>query len=435
MKTPEHKSRKISSLRFADYNPRKITKARFEDLKRSMKADPDFLEVRPIVVNMRKGRVNIVIAGHMRLLAAKELGREEVPVVEVEVDEATEKRWNVKDNAHHGEFDRDKLAEMMIPDAINMADALPSDIFDGLLNDYAPSEEGKSEEDSVDEVAAKKNHLTKPGDVWELGEHRLVCGDSCDPKTFDKLLGEEKANMCFTDPPYNVDYGRGTGRKIANDKMDAGAWAAFVRGFLGNIHARTAGAVYICMSTKEWPSLHAAFIETGFHWSDTVLWIKDSFTLGRADHQKQYEPIMVGTVRRQIKKAEATPILYGWPEGMDRAWNGGRDESDAWFFKRPRANPVHPTQKPVELVARAVANSSNRGDTVLDCFAGGGSTLIACERSTRRARLVELDPGYCDAIVARYVGHTKDSALKLNGKEHKWSGPVITIEGVLDSLG
>ena len=224
-------------------------------------------------------------------------------------------------------------------------------------------------------------------------------------------------------------------RKITNDKMDAGAWATFVRGFLKNIHERTAGSVYICMSTKEWPSLHAAFIETGFHWSDTVLWIKDSFTLGRADHQRQYEPIMVGTVRRQIKKAEATPILYGWPEGMDRAWNGGRDESDAWFFKRPRANPVHPTQKPVELVARAIANSSNRGDLVLDCFAGGGSTLIACERSTRRARLVELDPGYCDAIVARYVGHTKDSALKLNGKEHKWSGPVITIEGVLDSLG
>lgn len=428
-------------LKLSDYNPRRISKARFEDLKRSMAADATFLEVRPIIVNVNPTRRGIVIGGHMRALAAIDLKMADVPVVEVFADAKTEKRWNVMDNSHHGEFDKQRLAELVLPDPLAFEHALPTDQLDNLLDEFGEGEEGKSEEDAVDEVAAAKTHLTKTGDVWELGDHKLICGDSTDAKVFDKLLGQEKAQMTFTDPPYNVDYGasmkdkvRGKEMKIANDKMDAKSWGAFLKAFLTNIHARTAGATYICMSTKEWPSLHQAFVNAGFHWSDTILWVKDSFTMGRADHQRQYEPIMVGKPRK-MKTAEAQPILYGWPEKCDRKWNGGRDEADAWYFTRPRKNPIHPTQKPVELVARAVSNSSNRGDTVLDCFAGGGSTLIACERTARRARLIELDAGYCDAIVARYVGHTKNAKLKLNGKAHEWKGPVITIEGVLDSLG
>lgn len=422
-------------------NPRRISKERFEDLKRSMNADRDFLHARPIIANVNPTRRGIVIAGHMRLMVARELGFTEVPVMEVNVDAKQERRWMVTDNAHHGENDRQKLAEMIMKNPLDFEHALPTDQLDGIIAEFAgEEEEGQSEENQVDEIAAGKP-LTKPGDVWDLGDHRLVCGDSTDPGTFDKLLGAEKAQMCFTDPPYNVDYGNhGNPRwgkkheKIANDKMTDSAWAGFVRSFLANIRERTAGAVYICMSCKEWPSLHAAFIESGFQWSTTIIWIKDVFTLGRSDHQHQHEPIMVGKPRK-LKTADAEPILYGWGRGVEKKWNGGRNESDAWFFTRPRKNPIHPTQKPVELVARAVSNSSNRGDIVLDCFAGGGSTLIACERTTRRARLVELSPGYCDAIVARYVGHTKNAKLKLNGKPHEWKGPVITIEGVLDSLG
>jgi DNA modification methylase len=307
-------------------------------------------------------------------------------------------------------------------------------------------QDGKSEEDQVDEIAGEKKHISVLGDVWQLGDHRLVCGDSTAKETLAALLaipGEqtmEVAQMTFTDPPYNVDYGNhgnkkwGKHEKIANDKMDAGAWSGFVTAFLERIRENTAGAVYICMSCKEWPSLQAAFIAAGFHWSTTVLWIKDRFTLGRSDYQRQSEPILVGKVGK-VRTAKAEPILYGWPGGVDRRWNGGRDEGDAWVFTRPSRNPIHPTQKPVELVAKAIANSSNRGDIVLDLFGGGGSTLIACERTGRRARISELAPGYVDAMIARYVGHTKNAELVRNGKPFTWNGPVITIEGVLDSLG
>lgn len=369
----------VDDLKLADYNPRRISKARFEDLKRSMKADPDFLEVRPIIVNVRKGRRGNVIGGHMRLLAARDLGYQTVPVVEVDVDERTEKAWNLKDNSHHGEWDRTAMAEMVMPDPVAFEHAIPTDMLDDILNEFGPDQEGeKTPEDQADAIAAAKEHETIPGDLWELGDHRLLCGDSTDAEAFKRLLGGEDAGMCFTDPPYNVDYGgkdHGNKRwstkhkKIANDKMEAGEWARFVKAFLENIRANVDGAVYICMSCKEWPTIHAAFLGSGFKWSDTIIWIKDVFTLGRSDHQHQHEPIMKG---RPLKTAPAEPILYGWPANIDRKWNGGRDEADAWFFKRPKTSPIHPTQKPVELVARAITSSSNRGDTVLDCFAGGG---------------------------------------------------------------
>ncbi len=429
---------KIADLKLSEYNPRTISKSRLEDLKQSISRDPKFFEARRVLVNVNPDRYGIVIGGHMRVLAAKELGWTEVPVTEMfAADIAEEKRWNLKDNAHHGENDMDAMAEMIFENPIDFDGALPGDIYDKILNDYGPDTEQESEEKQIDDIANAAETIVKPGDVWQLGEHILVCGDSTDAGTFGKLLGGEKAAMCFTDPPYNVDYGNhdnprwGKHEKIANDKLDDNAWAGFIRAFLVNIASTTQGSVYICMSCKEWPNLHAAFIEAGFHWSTTIIWVKDIFTLGRSHYQRQHEPIIVG---RKMKSAPAEPILYGWPAGVDKAWNGGRDEGDAWFFKRPRANPIHPTQKPVELVTRAIANSSNRGDTVLDCFAGGGSTLIACERTKRKARCIELSPGYCDAIIARYVGHTKDNHLTCNGEPCDWTGPVITIEGVLDSL-
>lgn len=378
-KEPKQASWPIDKLKLADYNPRSISRSRLENLKRSMTADPDFLKVRPIIVNVRAGRYGIVIGGHMRLLAARALGWSEIPVVEVDVDARTEKAWNLKDNSHHGEWDNRAVAEMVLADPLAFEMAMPTDVLDQIFDEYGDKPGGAakaSEEEQAEKIAEAPKPITQPGDVWDLGEHRLVCGDSTKPATFAALMGEEKADMTFTDPPYNVDYGNHDNprwgkkhEKIANDKMSDGAWAEFVRAFLARIKERTAGAVYICMSCKEWPSLHAAFVEAGFHWSTTVLWVKDVFTLGRSDYQRQHEPIMVG---KTIKKAKTEPVLYGWPKGVERKWNGGRDEGDAWFLKRPRSNPVHPTQKPVELVAKAIVNSSNRGDVVLDCFAGGG---------------------------------------------------------------
>ena len=383
----------IDDLKTHEKNPRKIDRARFEDLKRSIKNDPDFLQVRPIVVNVNPTRRGVVIGGNMRLAACRDLGMTEVPVVEVHATPKQERAWLVKDNVHSGEFNEDMLSAMVLEEPETFEHAMPSDMLDDMLN--RPDREGPaSEEDQVDEVAKAKDHITQPGDVWELGDHRIICADSTAKETFEKLLAGEKAQMTWTDPPYNTAVGDSTNnagkknRSIANDDMDAKSWAIFVRSFLAGIRDNTVGAVYIAMSTKEWPSLHAAFIDCGFHWSTTIMWIKDSFVLGRKDYQSKYEPIMVGKVAKGIKVADAEPILYGWPNGIQRKWNGGRDQGDAWFFTRPRNNPVHPTQKPVELVLKAVTNSSSRGDIVLDCFGGGGVNAyrVRAERTTCAAR-------------------------------------------------
>jgi DNA modification methylase len=197
--------------------------------------------------------------------------------------------------------------------------------------------------------------------------------------------------MAFLDPPYNVNYGatmkdklRGKGRAIKNDNL-GDDFAQFLQAACTNLLAVTKGAIYICMSSSELHTLHRAFTEAGGHWSTFVIWAKNTFTMGRADYQRQYEP-----------------ILYGWKEGTDHFWCGARDQGDVWFVKKPVVNDLHPTMKPVELVERALRNSSKSRDTVFDSFGGSGTTLIACEKTGRHARLIELDPKYCDVIIRRW---------------------------------
>lgn len=368
---------KISDLRPAEYNPRKITRAHMNDLKRSLESDPDFLLVSPIVVNRYPGRENVIVSGHQRVEAAKELGWTVIRCLVVNVDQKTEKAWNVRFNTHAGQFERDVLSELVNDDPSIFEHVMNGDELDDLLNDYQKDE---PEEAQIEAVADREAPITAKGDVWQLGDHVLVCGDSTDSETYKTLLGDEKADMCFTDPPYNVAIGssmkdklRNTERTIANDDLSNGEWHTFVDGFMSRIRERTKGAVYICMSTKEWPTVQAAFVRNGFHWSDTLIWVKSGFTIGRSDYQRMHEPILVGKAPKQsIGSEKAEPILYGWPEGEKHKWNGGRDEADAWFFKKPPTNPIHPTMKPVELVAKAIAHSSDRGDMVLEPFAGGG---------------------------------------------------------------
>lgn len=208
--------------------------------------------------------------------------------------------------------------------------------------------------------------------------------------------------MCFSDPPYNVNYMGGTGAKrsrIANDDLGKG-FATFLFDACVNILASTDGAVYIAMSSSELHTLQKAFINAGGHWSTFIIWAKDHFTLGRSDYQRQFEP-----------------ILYGWREGVGHHWCGARDQGDVWLINRPRVNDLHPTMKPVELVERAVRNSSQRGDRVLDPFGGSGTTLIACETAGRKAALVELEPAYCDVIVQRWQALTgKTATLEGDGR-------------------
>jgi DNA modification methylase len=221
----------------------------------------------------------------------------------------------------------------------------------------------------------------------------------------ERVLGGQLADMTFTDPPYNVAYGsspkdklRGNKRKILNDDLGSG-FEAFLHDACANILSVTKGAVYVCMSSSELHTLQKAFTAAGGKWSTFVIWAKHAFTLGRADYQRQYEP-----------------ILYGWPAGHDRYWCGARDQGDVWFIDKSARNDLHPTMKPVALVERAIRNSSKSRDVVLDPFGGSGSTLIGCEKTGRQARLVELDPKYCDVIVQRWQAFAGGTAVLEDGR-------------------
>jgi DNA modification methylase len=358
------------------------------------------------------GADGIVIAGHARLQAARKLAMTEVPVIVLDHLNETQRRALVlADNrlAMNAGWDEAMLRVEL--------DALREDDFDigllgfgdeeieDLLAEPGESGAGKTDEDTVPE--APETAVTLLGDVWLLGEHRVLCGDSTQIETVEKVLAGGLADMTFCDPPYNVNYGatmkdklRGKShRKIANDNL-GGGFEQFLRDACANILTVTKGSIYICMSSSELHTLQKVFRESGGHWSTFVIWAKNTFTMGRADYQRQYEP-----------------MLYGWREGSDHYWCGARDQGDVWFVKKPAVNDLHPTMKPVELVERAIRNSSKSRDTVLDPFGGSGTTLIACERTGRQARLIELDPKYCDVIVRRYCEHTgKDAALESDGR-------------------
>jgi DNA modification methylase len=245
--------------------------------------------------------------------------------------------------------------------------------------------------------------VSKPGDLWILGNHRLLCGDSTLLSDVERLMDGQLADMAFTDPPYNVDYGnnakdkmRGKDRRIMNDALGDGFYQFLYDACL-NLLVVTKGACYVCMSSSELHTLQKAWIDAGGKWSTFIIWAKNTFTLGRADYQRQYEP-----------------ILYGWKQGTDHFWCGDRDQSDIWNYNKPRVNDLHPTMKPVELVERAIQNSSKSRDIVLDLFGGSGTTLIACEKTNRQARLVELDPKFVDVIVKRWEEYTGKKAVLSN---------------------
>jgi DNA modification methylase len=332
-----------------------------------------------------------IIAGHARLAAARKLQMDQVPVIVLDHLTETQRRALVlADNklAMNAGWDEDMLrVEMksLEQDGFNLDVVGFSDAeVEELLRDPEETGDGLTDEDAVPDQYAKV--VTVPGDVWILGDHRLLCGDATHMADVEKVLAGGLADMTFCDPPYNVDYEGKTARKlkIGNDAL-AGKFYEFLRDASANLLAVTKGTVYMCMSSSELHTLYQAFTDAGGHWSTFVIWAKHHFTLGRSDYQRMYEP-----------------ILYGWREGTDHFWCGARDQGDVWFIKRPMANLEHPTMKPVELVERAVRNSSKTRDTILDPFAGSGTTVIACEKAGRQARVIELEPRYCDVAIRRW---------------------------------
>ncbi|MCC3862630.1 site-specific DNA-methyltransferase, partial [Emcibacteraceae bacterium Y4] len=279
--------------------------------------------------------------------------------------------------------------------------------FDGSEIDdllVALDEDGAEDLDG-DIPEAEENPVSKTGDLWILGDHKLLCGNATKAEDMALLMGSEFADMTFTDPPYNVNYGdtpkdklssKGgskAGRKIMNDNL-GDDFEAFLTAACENMLKVTKGGLYICMSSSELDTLQSAFRSAGGKWSTFIIWAKNTFTLGRSDYQRQYEP-----------------ILYGWKEGNERYWCGARDQGDVWFYNKPRKNDLHPTMKPVDLVVRAIKNSSKTKDIILDPFGGSGSTLIGAEHTGRQARLIELDPQYVDVIIKRWQEMTGLDAI------------------------
>lgn len=372
-----------------------------EQIAQIMASIKEFGFTNPILI----GSDNVIIAGHGRLLAAQRLGLTEVPVICLpDLTETQRKALVIADNkiALNAGWDEEMLALEMkeLEESDFNLDILgfSEDELKELENFGEPQTDAKSEEEEIPEAPVEP--ITKRGDVWILGEHRLMCGDTTMYDDVRKLMRDDCAAMIFTDPPYNVNYGStmkdslryhaGTlgGRKIMNDNLGDG-FPQFLTDSLSNLLMFCQGAAYVCMSSSELHTLYSAFIAAGGKWSTFIIWAKNTFTLGRADYQRQYEP-----------------ILYGWNADKSHYWCGDRDQSDVWEYNKPVKNDLHPTMKPVELVERAVLNSSKSGDIVLDGFGGSGSTLIACEKNNRKARLIELDPKFCDVIVKRWEEYT-----------------------------
>lgn len=391
----------------ADYNPRKDLKpgdAEYEKLKRSIE---QFGYVEPVIWNQTTGRV---VGGHQRLKVLMDMGMTEVDCVVVAMDEEKEKALNIALNKISGDWDKDKLALLI-------ADLQGAD-FDVSLTGFEPAEidalfkdtlkDGVKDDDFDVGAELAQPTMTKPGDIWTLGRHRLICGDSTKAETYDLLMGSTKANLVITDPPYNVNY-EGSAGKIKNDNMADEAFYNFLLDAYTQMHSAMAddASIYVFHADTEGLNFRRAFADAGFYLSGCCIWKKQSLVLGRSPYQWQHEP-----------------CLYGWKKNGKHQWYTGRKETTIWEFDKPKKNSDHPTMKPIPLLAYPIMNSSMSNSVVLDPFGGSGSTLIACEQTDRICYTVELDEKFCDVIVKRYieqVGGADGVTVQRDGLTYKYS--------------
>jgi len=379
-------------------NPRTHSHAQVAQIAASMR---EFGVVNPVLVD-QEGKV---IAGHGRILAAARMGLSQLPVIVLDhLTQAQARALRIADNkiAEKAGWDEDKLcAELaaLLQEKVDLALLGFSDLELKRVLAELEHQRGHMDDDAVPEPPQQP--ITNAGDLWILADHQVFCSDATSLEGVKQFLQGRSADLIFADLPYNVNY-RGcprnsaapTSRPLLNDNLGRDFGKFLYHSCLVML-AVSGGAIYICMSSSELHTLFRAFTEAGGHWSTFLIWAKDTPTLGRSDYQRQYEP-----------------MLYGWKEGNPHFWCGARDQGDVWCIDKPRVNDLHPTMKPVELVERAVRNSSQKGDLVLDPFAGAGTTLIACHKTGRRARLVELDPRYVDVTITRWQAYTGEKAIR-----------------------
>lgn len=384
-----------SSIKPYENNPR-VNDGAVEAVAASIR---EFGFRQPVVVDAD----GVIIVGHTRWKAAQQLGLAEIPVhVATNLSADQIRAYRIADNATNELAVWDKV---LLPIELTALKACDYDL--GLLG-FNPNELAKWLGDEAakglcdpDEVPGEPvEPVTHPGDLWLLGEHRLLCGDSTDASAVERLMDGERASCCFTDPPWNVAIGLDSNPRhrqregLANDNLSPEDFRAFLTGFAANLHAHLDGDLYCVLGASEWPTLDSVLRELGFHWSATVIWVKDQFVLGRSKYHRRYEP-----------------IWYGWHTKGKSSFVGHRDVDDVWEVARPRVSEFHPTVKPIELVQRAIANSSPVVGLVIDPFLGSGTTLLAAERLGRKCYGMELSPKFCDVIVSRYQSFAGTPAI------------------------
>ena len=351
----------------------------------------------------------VIIAGHTRYKAALSLGIKEIPVhIANNLTDEQVKAYRLADNKTH---DLSSWDDDLLLDELGSIDSIDMSLFGFDEHEIQMD----IEEDEYD-VEVPEEPQTKYGDIYHLGDHILMCGDSTKKEDVDKLIGSNKADMVFTDPPWNVDYGGSIKednpqgykpRTIMNDSMSTEDFKKFMNAsfMMMKESCRDGAMVYIVMSAQEWGNMMLSLKDNGFHWSSTIIWNKNAHIMSRKDYHTKYEP-----------------IWYGWEDSGPRICPlTDRKQNDVWDVNRPTKSVEHPTMKPIELIARAVQNSSRKGSIVLDLFGGSGSTMIACEQLGRKNLSMELDPAYCDVIVDRWEKYTGRNAEKLIGVDENGS--------------
>lgn len=385
MKTPELRVIPVQDLKPAAYNPRKKLKPGDSEYEKIKKSIEEFGFADALVVN----KDMTIIGGHQRLTVAMELGYTEVPCTVVDIDKTREKALNIALNKITGAWDEALLAKLLKDIEASglspMMTGFEPPEMEQLFNKVASREVSEDEFDVESEL--KKPTISKLGDLWHLGRHRVICGDSTGEETYKVLMEGVKANVVVTDPPYNVDVEETAG-KIMNDNMADQDFYKFLLAAYTRMHENLAddGSIYVFHADTEGLNFRKAFKDAGFYLSGCCIWKKNALVLGRSPYQWQHEP-----------------CLFGWKTNGKHEWYSDRKQTTIWEYDRPKASKDHPTMKPVQLMAYPIRNSSMTNGIVLDPFLGSGSTLVACEETDRVCRGIELDRKFVDVIVKRYI--------------------------------
>lgn len=409
--TMEIKELPLKELKPAAYNPRKKLKKGDKEYEKIKQSLLKFGYVDPIIVN----KDMTVIGGHQRLTVLKDLDYETAKCVIVDLPKEDEKALNIALNKITGQWDDALLADLLLDLQesdfnLDLTGFEPPEI-DDILSNIHDKELSEDEFDVEEEL--KKPTVTRRGDIWQLGKHRVICGDSTKSETYDQLLGDKKANLVVTDPPYNVDVEETAG-KILNDNMSDGDFYQFLLSMFTQVenHMETDASVYVFHADTEGLNFRKAFKDAGFYLSGCCIWKKNSLVLGRSPYQWQHEP-----------------CLYGWKKKGKHQWFSDRKQTTIWEYDRPKSSKEHPTMKPIQLMAYPIQNSSMRGTIVLDPFLGSGSTLIAADQTGRVCYGIELDEKFVDVIVKRYIEVTGDTEVTVQ-RNHE----VLTYNQVLKEL-